>query len=154
MKMSCVVLTSASALAGHKWRPLKWVIDVTIGYADRKPLDAFNITFGNRAPCETTLHYRMYPADGVPLDSYQLQTWLFQRYEEKDELLRVFYETGRFPVSEQSQCHGRVIAQPEPLRLSPWWLASVHIFFIVSLVVQCYAIRGALHWLTDVVFLV
>ena len=150
--MLCPVFTPSSVWAGHKWRPLKWVIDVTIGYADRRPLDAFNITFGNRAPCETTLHYRMYPADGVPLDPDALQTWLFQRYEEKDELLRVFYETGRFPESIQSQCHGRVMSRPKPLRLSPWWLASVHVFFIISLAVQCYAIREALYWLTDVVF--
>lgn len=153
MPILCTVSSWASVRAGCRWRPFKWVIDVTIGYPDHKPLDAFNVTFGNRAPCETTLHYRMYPADQVPLEPAELQAWLFRRYEEKDKLLNVFYETGRFPALSPSQCHGHVISQPVPVCLSQWWLISIHVFFIVSLGIQCYVIRGALHWLAGILFM-
>lgn len=138
---------------GCKWRPLKWVIDITIGYPDHKPLDAFNVTFGNRAPCETTLHYRLYPADKVPLEPEKLQTWLFRLYEEKDKLLETFYKTGRFPPTSPSESDGRVISQPRRLQLSEWWLSSIHVFFIVSLVMQCYVVREAVHWLGELLVL-
>jgi len=123
------------------------VIDITIGYPDQKPLDAFNVTFGDRAPCETTLHYRLYSADTVPVEPEKLQAWLFERYEEKNKLLEAFYKTGHFPQTSPSESDNGVISQPRSIQLSEWWLRSIHIFFLLSLVLQCYMIWGAWHWL-------
>lgn len=142
---------------GCKWRPFKWVIDITIGYPDHKPLDAFNVTFGDRPPCETTLHYRLYSTDTVPVEPEQLQAWLFERYEEKNKLLEVFYKTGHFPQTSPSESESesgdRVISPPQPIQLSDWWLRSVHVFFLLSLVLQWYMLRGAWHWLGGLVAL-
>ena len=44
---------------------MKWVVDMTIGYPGQKPLDFFNVTFANRPPCKTTIHYRIYSASDV-----------------------------------------------------------------------------------------
>lgn len=41
------------------------LVDVTIAYPDGKPLDLLNIAFGNRPPCTTHVHYRVFDVNDV-----------------------------------------------------------------------------------------
>ena len=91
---------SDNSIRGQKnAKPLKYVIDVTIGYENGVPLDVFSITSASRPPCETHLHYRVYPISAIPRgdDAATLQ-WLFDRFVEKEQLLETFYATGHFPA--------------------------------------------------------
>jgi len=98
--------------AGHKQRnPIKWIIDVTIGYPERdRPLDLPGIIFGARQPCQIAVHYRHFRTDSIPCDHEELLHWLYDRWAEKDELLEHFYQTGAFPVSPSDPPAARLLA--------------------------------------------
>lgn len=57
------------------------------------------IVFGHRQPCKTILLYRVYSSKEVPEKPELLTKWLIARWEEKEQLLEIFYKTGKFPVS-------------------------------------------------------
>lgn len=44
---------------------LEYILDITIGYPEGKPLNLQTILTGLRAPCRTVLYYRLYPAGDV-----------------------------------------------------------------------------------------
>ena len=44
---------------------IRWILDITIAYPDKKPLDLLTIITGSRPPCETVLFYRLYPTSVV-----------------------------------------------------------------------------------------
>ena len=46
------------------------ICDVTIAYPEGKPLDLFQIAAGNREPCATHVHYRLFDVKDVSLRSY------------------------------------------------------------------------------------
>ncbi|VDI83923.1 lysocardiolipin and lysophospholipid acyltransferase, partial [Mytilus galloprovincialis] len=72
-------------------RKLKWVIDITIGYPDRDSLSFPGMMAGIYSPRQIHVHYRAYPITEVPHDSNHLQTWLYDRYIEKEEFLEQYY---------------------------------------------------------------
>ncbi|CAG2215246.1 LPGAT1 [Mytilus edulis] len=72
-------------------RKLKWVIDITIGYPDRDSLSFPGMMAGIYSPRQINVHYRAYPITEVPHDSNHLQTWLYDRYIEKEEFLEQYY---------------------------------------------------------------
>ena len=77
--------------------PLKWIIDITIGYPDHHVLDRMTLVTGLHPPQQTVLHYRVFPVSEVPTDTEGLIKWMNDRYQEKDQLLNEFYRTGHFP---------------------------------------------------------
>ena len=106
---------SDNSIRGQKnAKPLKYVIDVTIGYENGVPLDVFSITSASRPPCETHLHYRVYPISAIPRgdDAATLQ-WLFDRFVEKEQLLETFYTTGHFPAAAVADVRGAVAQQQQ-----------------------------------------
>lgn len=57
---------------------LEYILDITIGYPNGKPLDLPNIVHGLRNPCQTYLFYRLYRSSEVSHNnklqfSYQYQ---------------------------------------------------------------------------------
>ncbi|KAH7984997.1 hypothetical protein HPB52_024394 [Rhipicephalus sanguineus] len=146
----CFTLLSATELcilfvwtpAGEE--PIKWVVDITIGYPDMgKPLDLFVISGGFRKQCVVHMHYRRFPISEVPVhDSEALTKWLYDRWAEKEDLLDIFYRTGRFPGRlHRGKGEEEDIGKdhPAPLREAPLrvdfnivWIVLVHAFFIMS----------------------
>ncbi len=73
-------------------------MDVTIGYPEHKDMNLQTILFGTRNPCQTTVYFRKFPIMDVPLEGEALTKWLNDRFVEKEEMLDVFYKTGKFPT--------------------------------------------------------
>lgn len=126
--------TADSVIHTTTKKSLKYVIDVTIAYPDGRPLDLFCMIFGNRDPCQTTVHYRRYAIEDVPRTEDVLLPWMYNRWAEKDELLAHFYETGLFPVSSQT-ANGAWIPRNDKARALPMdnaWCLSLNVIFILS----------------------
>ena len=43
------------------------------------------------------VHVRRFPIDDLPQSADDLRRWLLTRWEEKNDLLEHYYETGAFP---------------------------------------------------------
>ncbi|XP_055636232.1 acyl-CoA:lysophosphatidylglycerol acyltransferase 1-like [Toxorhynchites rutilus septentrionalis] len=104
---------------------LEYILDITIGYPNGKPLDLPNIVHGLRNPCQTYLFYRLYRSSEVPRDSESLTQWLYDRFTEKEKLLNEFYRTGKFPCGSASVLP--TVVQQDLLRF-----LLIHLFFITS----------------------
>lgn len=102
---------------------LEYILDITIGYPNGKPLDLPNIVHGLRNPCQTYLFYRLYRSSEVPRDSESLTQWLYDRFIEKEKLLDEFYRTGMFPCGSSSMLP--TVIQQDLLRF-----LLIHLFFI------------------------
>ncbi|XP_015916097.1 acyl-CoA:lysophosphatidylglycerol acyltransferase 1 [Parasteatoda tepidariorum] len=123
--------------------PLKWVIDLTIAYPElHNPLDLLAICASSRPSCLTYLYYRRYPVADVPLDSTDsLRDWVYARWSEKEELLKEYYSTKKFPHLPQSQRNGNsdiVQNQPHHVRMTVTQIISIHVFFISSTLLHWY----------------
>ncbi|RMJ22690.1 Acyltransferase [Aspergillus sp. HF37] len=52
-----------------------------------------------RPPTSVNMHWRRFAVAEIPLDDQkEFDAWIRARWEEKDQLLEQFYETGRFPT--------------------------------------------------------
>jgi len=118
---------------GHKRsNRIKWVIDVTIGYPERQPLDLFTITSASRPPCQVSVHYRCYKADSVPCEHDELLRWLYDRWAEKDRLLDHFHRTGEFPVASSDPPAPRLLAMSNTRSILINMLLVVSACFIIK----------------------
>lgn len=150
---------SSGSSSSSAEEPIKWVIDITIGYPDMgKPLDLFAISGGFRKQCVVHMHYRRFPIAQVPVhDSEALTKWLYDRWAEKEDLLDIFYRTGRFPgrlhqgAGDPGEAKDSGLA---PLRATPLrvdfnivWIVIVHAFFIMSTLFHVAVLR----WLASLV---
>ncbi|XP_055540456.1 acyl-CoA:lysophosphatidylglycerol acyltransferase 1-like [Wyeomyia smithii] len=104
---------------------LEYILDITIGYPNGKPLDLPNIVHGLRKPCQTYLFYRLYRSSEVPRDNESLTRWLYDRFFEKEKLLEEFYRTGMFPCGSSATIP--TVVQQDFLRF-----LLIHLFFITS----------------------
>ncbi|XP_064111597.1 acyl-CoA:lysophosphatidylglycerol acyltransferase 1-like isoform X2 [Macrobrachium nipponense] len=77
---------------------IKYLLDVTIAYPGGRPIDLQTIFGGWRPSCDTVFYYRKFNIEEVPRERDALESWLFQRYQEKEDILQEYYNTGRFPV--------------------------------------------------------
>ncbi|CAN7937882.1 unnamed protein product [Ixodes hexagonus] len=139
---------------GRKEEALKWVVDITVGYPDAKPLDLLAISGGFRKQCVVHLHYRRFLVSEVPFgETETLTRWLYDRWVEKEDLLDEFYRTGRFP-GRSHRSEGAKPLGSAPLRLAPHrvdfniaWIVLVHAFFIMSTLFHVALLR----WLASLV---
>ncbi|XP_025415413.1 acyl-CoA:lysophosphatidylglycerol acyltransferase 1-like [Sipha flava] len=104
---------------------LAWILDITIAYAEGKPLDLPTIIMGQRRACRTHMYYRLFPSSQVPKDQEEMTKWLFDRWEEKERLLETFYSTGEFPNHKGSR--QTAVVQQDCVRF-----LILHLFFIAS----------------------
>ncbi|XP_050524291.1 acyl-CoA:lysophosphatidylglycerol acyltransferase 1-like [Daktulosphaira vitifoliae] len=103
---------------------LTWILDITIAYSEGKPLDLPTIIMGQRRACCTHMYYRLFPSSVVPRDQEEMTKWLFDRWEEKERLLEIFYSTGEFPGHKGRQSS---VIQQDCVRF-----LILHLFFIAS----------------------
>ncbi|XP_023610552.1 acyl-CoA:lysophosphatidylglycerol acyltransferase 1 isoform X2 [Myotis yumanensis] len=106
---------------------LQWIIDTTIAYPKAEPIDIQTWILGYRKPTVTHVHYRIFPIKDVPLETDELSDWLYQRFIEKEELLRHFYETGAFPPAQ-----GHREAVSREMTLSNMWIFLIQSFAFLS----------------------
>lgn len=90
-----------------KVRPIKWAIDITIGYPNVQPIGLPSTITMLTDPCKIFVHYRKFPIEEVPLETTALTQWLYDRFQEKEELLKEFYQTGTFPLHPNPREIGR-----------------------------------------------
>lgn len=114
------------------------LVDVTLAYPSGDPLDLQSIATGWREPCTTHVHYRVFDSSELAcLTSEERFAWMVKLYQEKDEMLARFYETGEFPYNMfDPEAKPPKLICHDPLRF-----ILLHVFFLVSnYVVYCYFI--------------
>ncbi|ELU12910.1 hypothetical protein CAPTEDRAFT_112881 [Capitella teleta] len=127
-------LGAMKALFSAMPRDNSWVIDTTIAYPQGKCLDLHHMTFAWHKPCSTIVHHRKYHLSEIPTDDANLTQWLYDRYAEKDKLLKDYYATGELPASE----NGRA---PFYLTTKPWLAGILAVVQIASLYFVIYLIK-------------
>jgi len=110
--------------------PLKWIIDITIGYPKGKPIDLLQLLFMLGKPCSVFVHYRRFPIRDVPTESEALTHWLYDRFVEKEKLLDEFYQTGSFP--KHPSPHSQILETPKAIDCKTWHIVVYNIGLIVS----------------------
>lgn len=86
---------------------VEWLYDLTIGYSGIKPGDypenvytMGNIFFFNKQPKEIHVHVRRFLVKDIPVhDESAFSQWVYQRWNEKDDMMAHFYKDGRFESS-------------------------------------------------------
>lgn len=127
---------------------IEYVLDITIAYPNGVPIDLSHIVFGNKPPCETVLFYRVYRATEVPEDIDAMTSWLFKRWEEKEEMLQTYYTTGVIPA-EYSRTNS---SEVRPVVQDYLRLFILNIFFMVSSYVHVRMFIAAYHCLHFLVY--
>ena len=81
------------------------VYDITVGYPDALAKEESNLLSGEYIPRE--IHYNIchYKAEDLPTDEQGLTQWLYERWEEKENMLKLFYAHKHFvePVPKLAQ---------------------------------------------------
>lgn len=104
------------------------IVDVTVAFPEGRPLDLQSIVTGWRPPCVTHVHYRVFDARDLPRNSEDLFSWMVALYQEKEELLVKFYETGKFPYDNFDPA----ALPPKTLYHDPLRFLVIHTFFLCS----------------------
>ncbi|CAJ0928354.1 unnamed protein product [Ranitomeya imitator] len=77
--------------------------DITVAYPHNIPQTEKHILHGN-FPKEIHFHVRRYPVSSLPASKEDLQLWCQERWKEKEERLRTFYEGEKyFDVTRRSR---------------------------------------------------
>lgn len=126
--------------ASKKLIRLKWLIDITIAYPSKDPLDLPTICSGSVPPQKTTMHYRTFPIEQVPTDMDGLTLWMYDRWVEKEEMLNEFYRTGEFPVTPSTHGQPRLKC-PRQIELDNCYLVVAHVLFILSTILHYHMIK-------------
>ncbi|KAK9886975.1 hypothetical protein WA026_019232 [Henosepilachna vigintioctopunctata] len=124
---------------------LEWILDITIAYPKGNPINLGEIVFGHRPPCKILMYYRLYPLSKVPQESDSLSKWLLDRWIEKEKMLETFYETGEFPLDENSNV-------PTPVVQDPVRFLFLHLFFIASTYFHIQMFAAAYHYCSYLIY--
>ncbi|KAI5365234.1 Putative phospholipid/glycerol acyltransferase [Septoria linicola] len=89
---------------------VEYLYDVTIGYEGVPPgrygAEIFglrSVYFQGRTPKSVNMHWRRFKISELPLeDKDAMYEWVIQRWREKDALLDVFMQTGKFPADKEA----------------------------------------------------
>ena len=113
---------------------MKWIVDLTIGYPENKTLNLQTIMMGTRKPIVVTLHYRKFPIEEIPVESDALTDWLYKRFEEKERMLDIFYQTGQFPTWDSDKCKidSSQLLKPRRINLSDEKVIAMHFIYLVT----------------------
>ncbi|XP_045481015.1 acyl-CoA:lysophosphatidylglycerol acyltransferase 1-like isoform X2 [Harmonia axyridis] len=124
---------------------LEWILDITIAYPKGNPIDLAEIVFGYRPPCKTLMVYKLYPLSQVPKDPDSLSKWLLNRWVEKERMLETYYQTGEFPLDENSQL-------PTPVVQDPLRFLILHLIFIASTYFHVQVFAAAYHYCSYLIY--
>jgi len=120
----------------EKVRPLKWIIDVTIGYKPKANLPrSESLTLLPVTPTQAFLYYQLYPIDDIPNDAKGMETWLYDKFLKNDEILKEFYETGAFPL--KSKFKNGFLSSAKCIPNNGWSIIFGFLFQIISLLFLC-----------------
>ncbi|VDK74132.1 unnamed protein product [Anisakis simplex] len=113
--------------------PIEYVVDATLGYYKGETPDLGRCMTGEFPHNHSTvgIHYKIYPTKAEWSDENKLKQWLYDRYEEKDDLLEYYYTKGTFPVSAKSL--------PRPVQFPFSRCVVVEMFWIVLFYAHYYA---------------
>ncbi|KAL9952463.1 hypothetical protein ACROYT_G039725 [Oculina patagonica] len=154
----------------EKLRPgkLDAIYDVTVGYSENYCFEELDVLLKGKVPDEIHFHIQRYPIDELPQDSQGLEEWCCERWKDKEERLKRFYnQNNNFePVSELAGVkHDKVEIAVRDLYtkgLIFWVLFSVGVSILIysSVVLRlCLLIFGAVFFVltlcggTDKIFL-
>lgn len=80
------------------------------------------------------MYWRRFPIASIPLDdATEFEKWLKQRWEEKDQLLEYFKESGRFPADGAATAEKTKGYIDTEVRLVKWYEAG-QIFVVLATV--------------------
>ncbi|KAB2568599.1 putative 1-acyl-sn-glycerol-3-phosphate acyltransferase 2 protein [Lasiodiplodia theobromae] len=87
----------------------EWVYDCTMAYEGIPRglygQDIFTLKstyFEGRPPRSVNLHWRRFAVKDIPISSQpEFEEWILQRWREKDDLLEIYLQTGRFPADPE-----------------------------------------------------
>jgi len=77
------------------------VYDVTLGYPQDQPPSLLQAFAGRLERCD--IHVNRYPIDSLPSDAEELNNWVFERFQEKDQRMTQYAENHRFPGAEHQR---------------------------------------------------
>lgn len=78
--------------------------------------------FQGRPPKSVNMYWRRFPISSIPLDdSTEFQQWLSKCWEEKDQLLEHFRQTGRFPADDDATAEKTKGYIETEVRLTKWY---------------------------------
>ncbi|KAI9815714.1 MAG: hypothetical protein M1827_002110 [Pycnora praestabilis] len=92
-------------------KTVRWVYDCTIAYEGVPPgeyaQDIFTMRaayFQGRPPKSVNMYWRRFDIATIPIDDDKaFDTWLRNRWTEKDQLLQYYHQAGKFPADEGSE---------------------------------------------------
>jgi lysophosphatidylglycerol acyltransferase 1 len=82
------------------------------------------MTFAWHKPCTSLVNLRKHRLSDIPTEETSLTNWLYDRYSEKDELLKNYYSSGELPASSKTLVY---------LKTKPVWTAVHLSIYIISL---------------------
>ncbi|KAI9842819.1 MAG: hypothetical protein M1838_002970 [Thelocarpon superellum] len=127
---------------------LDWVYDCTVAYEGiprgQFGQDIFTIRSSfiqGRPPKSVNMYWRRFALSSIPLDdAEEFDVWLRARWVEKDELMELYMQTGRFPSDWEGEASevGKEGAQAAgyietEVQQAHWWEVG-QIFVVVALV--------------------
>uniref|UniRef100_A0A0K2UUM2 Phospholipid/glycerol acyltransferase domain-containing protein n=1 Tax=Lepeophtheirus salmonis TaxID=72036 RepID=A0A0K2UUM2_LEPSM len=116
------------------------IVDITIAYPEGKPLDLPTIIIGNRPPCTTYFHYRVFDIESLPKDVEELKKWIYYLYIDKEKMLSEYYQTGVWP----HQMFNSNSSPPKEMIHDGSYYVLIHFFFIFWFSVLVFFIRTIL----------
>ena len=109
---------------------------MTIAYRNNEgaPPDMLGMCLGYREKQDMYVHYRAYPLSGIPRDTEGMLKWVYDRYEEKEEILDYFNTHGQFPASSV----GGVLPSHPARKIVYDWISvlAIHAFYLASAYLQ------------------
>lgn len=101
---------------------IEWVYDCTVAYEGiprgEYGQDIFTLKatyFEGRPPPSVNMYWRRFPKSSIPLSSdEEFGDWLLARWREKDQLLEIFQQTGRFPASDSADATNGTVVGKKP----------------------------------------
>ncbi|XP_033104011.1 lysocardiolipin acyltransferase 1-like [Anneissia japonica] len=118
------------------------VYDVNMGYPEGIPINGEVDILNGRFPGEVHTKIRRYPISSLPTTDKDIQEWCLQRWMEKEETLRKFYEDDRKFVNDtcvdspggDTPLEGKSCRQ----RSNPIFLYLSLVYWLVFLLVSLY----------------
>ena len=88
--------TFACSAAGEERKRKKYIIDFTIAYPEAKALGVTELCLNTFTPRCFKVFCRVHPLEGVPTQGDATRKWLYDRWQEKEQLLTEFYGTDTY----------------------------------------------------------
>ena len=113
---------------------LEQIVDVTIGYPQNLIQNETEV-FSKELPREIVFHVRVFDINTIPENGAELGAWVEERWTEKDQLLKTFYETKSVSELETDQ-NARQTLEIE--RVTNLYYAGALVYWFLLTVISVY----------------